>query len=201
MIIRFLVLAAFTFTASIVFSFDKLPREYLVTYGKKDAKVEIIQYFSLSCSHCLQIFRNDFPKISEKYIDKGDLRYVFHPVPVDITTVQFMCCLERLDEDQKKILLGAIFEELSLDNPVFNVILIKRGMELLKKPMNDLEKESFIRSSKAFGLAKDFIDKQDTLKIVPSIQIGDRIIEKAPEYNFISILMNKLILKGSDYEL
>jgi hypothetical protein len=198
--IRFF-LTILTLTVSPLFSFEKLPDEYLITYGRKNAKVEIIQYFSLSCPHCVQIFKNDFLKIYEQYIEKGDLRYVFHPVPVDLTTVQFMCCLERLDEVQKTVLLKVLLEELSLDNPEFNVILMKKGMEIFKSPINDLEKEEFIRASHAFSSSRDFVIQEDSLKTVPSIQIGDRIIEKAPEYSFISILMNKLFLKESDYEL
>lgn len=194
-------LLIFTLMFSTGYSLDKLPAEYLVTFGNKGSKIEIIQYFSLSCPHCVQIFKNDFPKIREKYIEKGDLRYVFHPIPVDLTTVQFMCCLEKLDEDQKRILLKVLLEEISLDDSDFNVLLMKRGMEIFNHPLNDLDKEEFIKASSAFRSARDFATQEDSLKVVPSIQIGDRIIEKAPEYTFISILMNKLILKESDYEL
>lgn len=193
-------LLAFTLTTSAAFSFEKLPPEYLVAYGKKDAKVEIIQYFSLSCPHCVQLFKNDFIKIREQYINTGDLRYVFHPVPMDLTTVQFMCCLERLDENQKRVLLKVLLEELSLENPDFNVLVMKRGMEIFNNQVNDLDKETFVKSSNAFNAARDFITQEGSLKVVPSIQIGDRVIEKAPEYNFIALVMNKLFLKESDYE-
>ncbi len=194
------LLLVMTLATSSLFSLEKLPSEYLVTFGDPNTQVEFTQYFSLSCAHCVQIFRNDFGKIQEEYIENGQLRYVFHPVPMDLTTVQFMCCLEKLDQNEKRLLLTVLLEELSLDNPEFNVLLMKKAMEIFKKNLDEIEDETFIKLSGGFNAARDFITQEESVMVVPSLQIGEKMIEKEPDYNFISLIMNKLFIKESDYE-
>lgn len=50
--------------------------------GNPDAKVELIEYASLSCPHCASFFQEEYPKIKEKYIDTGKVRFVFKDYPL-----------------------------------------------------------------------------------------------------------------------
>ncbi len=179
---------------------EKLPSEYLVSYGDKDALIEITQYYSLSCPHCVQIFKNDYKRIQKEYIDTGKLRYVFHPVPMDLTTVQFMCCLEGLTNAKKRLLLSVLLEELSLENPNYNVVLMKHAMDVLKKPLEKLDDDEYIKNSNGFKSASNFVTRNESLKTVPSILIGDHVIEKVPDYQFISLIMKRLSNSEADYE-
>jgi protein-disulfide isomerase len=52
--------------------------------GPADAAVTIIEYGSLTCSHCAAFNRDIFPKIKLAYIDTGKVRYVFREFPRDI---------------------------------------------------------------------------------------------------------------------
>ena len=42
--------------------------------GNKDAKIQITEYASLSCSHCASFHMSVLPKIKEKYIDTGKVK-------------------------------------------------------------------------------------------------------------------------------
>lgn len=54
-----------------------------IVLGDKDAKVTIIEYASMSCSHCAH-FKNDiYPKLKEQYIDTGKIKFVFRDFPLD----------------------------------------------------------------------------------------------------------------------
>lgn len=44
--------------------------------GKKDAPLEIIEYASMSCSHCADFSNEVFPKLYEEYIKTGKARYL-----------------------------------------------------------------------------------------------------------------------------
>ncbi|MDP1632364.1 MAG: DsbA family protein [Caulobacter sp.] len=48
-----------------------------MSLGKADAPVTVIEYASLSCSHCGRWNREVFPEFKTKYIDSGKVRYVF----------------------------------------------------------------------------------------------------------------------------
>ncbi len=48
-----------------------------IIFGSADAKIEIVEYASLTCSHCGHFASDVFPKLKEKYIDTGLVRLRF----------------------------------------------------------------------------------------------------------------------------
>ena len=51
--------------------------------GDPDAPVTIVEYASLTCSHCASFHRDVLPKIKEAYIDRGKVRLVYTDFPLD----------------------------------------------------------------------------------------------------------------------
>ncbi|NCC03713.1 MAG: DsbA family protein [Proteobacteria bacterium] len=51
--------------------------------GKADAPVLIEEYASFTCSHCTVFNSKVFPKIEEKYINTGKVRWIYHDFPLD----------------------------------------------------------------------------------------------------------------------
>ena len=49
--------------------------------GNKDAPITIIEYASMSCSHCASFHNNTLPDIKKEYIDTGIVRMVFRDYP------------------------------------------------------------------------------------------------------------------------
>ena len=71
-----------------------------VWLGPKDAKVTIIEYASMTCSHCAAFHRTTWPALKERYIDTGKVRFTLREFPLDpLATAAFM--LARCDGDAK----------------------------------------------------------------------------------------------------
>jgi protein-disulfide isomerase len=51
--------------------------------GKADAPVTIVEYASMTCSHCATFHNTVLPALKEKYIDKGQVKLVFREFPLD----------------------------------------------------------------------------------------------------------------------
>jgi len=51
--------------------------------GKDDAPVTIVEYASMTCSHCAHFHNTVFPKVKEKYIDTGKVRFIMREFPLD----------------------------------------------------------------------------------------------------------------------
>jgi protein-disulfide isomerase len=51
--------------------------------GKADAPVTIIEYASMTCSHCATFHNETYPALKEKYIDTGKVRYMLREFPLD----------------------------------------------------------------------------------------------------------------------
>ncbi len=51
--------------------------------GSENAPVTIIEYASMTCSHCAHFSLTTYPPLKEKYIDTGKVRYIFREFPFD----------------------------------------------------------------------------------------------------------------------
>jgi protein-disulfide isomerase len=51
--------------------------------GKADAPVTIIEYASMTCPHCARWDADVMPRVKSEFIDKGLVRFVFRPFPLD----------------------------------------------------------------------------------------------------------------------
>ncbi len=49
--------------------------------GDEDAPVTIIEYASMSCSHCANFHKNTLPELKTEYIDTGKVRMIFRDFP------------------------------------------------------------------------------------------------------------------------
>lgn len=54
-----------------------------VVLGKPDAKVTVIEYASLTCSHCAHFHETTYPAFKAKYIDTGKVKFIFREFPLD----------------------------------------------------------------------------------------------------------------------
>jgi protein-disulfide isomerase len=51
--------------------------------GKPDAKVTVIEFFSLTCGHCANFARVSLPRIKTELVETGKLRLVYFDYPLD----------------------------------------------------------------------------------------------------------------------
>jgi len=62
-----------------------------VWLGSADAKVTIVEYASLTCSHCATFHSATWPELKKKYIDTGKVRFTLREFPLDpLATAGFM---------------------------------------------------------------------------------------------------------------
>src|SRR5712672_2006866 len=54
-----------------------------IAMGSATAPVTIIEYASMTCPHCAAFEAQVFPKLKEKYIDTGKVRFILREFPLD----------------------------------------------------------------------------------------------------------------------
>ena len=55
-----------------------------IKVGNEDAKITIIAYESLTCSHCANFHKNVYPQLKKEFIDTGLVKIEFRHFPLDI---------------------------------------------------------------------------------------------------------------------
>jgi protein-disulfide isomerase len=163
-----------------------LGKQYCITYGKPEAAVQTIEFFSFQCPHCIRLFKEEFPLIKKKLIDTGKMSLTFHPVPQDLTTLQALICLEHLSEKEKQWFLEALLEEAEPSRPELTAELMKTAMQVFKKPIPSLEEESYLQNHPVFEKAYQFL-KQEKVLAIPSVEInGHLYASEIPDFAFLN---------------
>lgn len=70
-----------------------------VVEGAADAPVTIVEYASMTCSHCAAFHRDVYPELKKKYIDTGKAKFTLREFPLDpLATAAFMLARELGDK-------------------------------------------------------------------------------------------------------
>ena len=81
-----------------------------VWQGSKDAPVTMIEYASLTCSHCAAFHKNTYPMLKAKYIDAGKVRFALREFPFDpLALAAFM--LARCSGDKRDAMVDLMFAQ------------------------------------------------------------------------------------------
>jgi len=59
-----------------------------MVFGQANAPVTMIEYYSLNCPHCAAFHKQVFPALKAKYIDSGQMRFVFRDFPLSWAAVE-----------------------------------------------------------------------------------------------------------------
>ncbi len=51
--------------------------------GKPDAPVTVVEYASMTCSHCANFHNRTYPELKKRYIDTGKVKYILREFPID----------------------------------------------------------------------------------------------------------------------
>ncbi len=54
-----------------------------VTLGQANAPITVVEYASLTCSHCGDFHNNVLPVLKREYVDTGKVKFHFRPFPLD----------------------------------------------------------------------------------------------------------------------
>ncbi len=78
--------------------------------GDKNAPVTIIEYASLSCSHCADFHNNTLDDLIKEYVDTGKARIVFRDFPFNYPALLGSMVLRCIPEDVRYDYMNALFQ-------------------------------------------------------------------------------------------
>ena len=78
--------------------------------GNEDAKITIIEYASLSCSHCADFHVNTLESLKKEYIDSGKVKLVFRDYPFNYPALLGSMVLRCIPENYRYDYMNALFK-------------------------------------------------------------------------------------------
>ena len=164
--------------------------------GQENAKITIIAYESLTCSHCADFHKNIYPQLKKDYLDTGIAKIEFRHFPLDIAAfnaAKIAQCkreksLEILDilySNQQDWVKGSSVEDI---NKNLKNYLKKAGFNFdFEGCINNKEIEDFVLNDRIEG-AKNF-----KINATPTIIINNEKFEKRLNYKNLKKALEKLI--------
>ena len=82
-----------------------------VPLGKAAAPVTMIEYASMTCTHCAHFHETTYPTLLKDYIDTGKVKFILREFPLDpLATAGFM--LERCEgPDKRNAVIDLLFDK------------------------------------------------------------------------------------------
>ena len=164
--------------------------------GNKDAKVTIITYESLTCSHCADFHKNVYPKLKKEFIDTGLVKIEFRHFPLDMAALNAskiaQCSnngksdlLHFLFLNQKKWVIGETVEAI---NENLKKLLKNENIVIdFEKCTNNKNIEDYVLNDRIEG-AKKF-----KVNATPTIIINNKKFDKTLNYKNLKKFIEKLI--------
>ena len=78
--------------------------------GSDNAPVTIIEYASMSCSHCADFHNNTLDDLKSEYIDTGKVRFVFRDFPFNYPALAGSMIVGCVPEDVKYQYMNALYK-------------------------------------------------------------------------------------------
>tara|TARA_B100001093_G_scaffold166106_1_gene158667 strand:+ start:378 stop:965 length:588 start_codon:yes stop_codon:yes gene_type:complete len=167
-----------------------------IVIGNKDAKITIIAYESLTCSHCADFHINIIPNLKRDYIDTGIAKVEFRHFPLDVAAFnasKIAQCkndgnsdiLNSLYLNQPKWIKGETIDEV---NENLKKFLASDGIELdFDKCIDNKIIEEFVLNDRVEGV------KKFKVNATPTIIINGKKFEKSLNYKNLKKILEKLI--------
>ena len=167
-----------------------------IVSGDEKAKITIIAYESLTCSHCASFHKDVYPQLKKDYIDTGLVKIEFRHFPLDVAAFnaskisqcnqnESLKILESLYSNQQSWIKGNTVEEVN-DN--LKKFLKNEGFNLdFEKCINNKEIEDFVLNDRIEG-TKNF-----KVNATPTIIINNEKFEKTLNYKNLKKTLEKLI--------
>ena len=190
---KILIIITIFFSTISAISANEIKR---IVVGNKNAKITIIAFESLTCSHCANFHKDVFPKLKKEYLDTGLAKIEFRHFPLDIAAFNAskvsQCnndgdskILNSLYANQQKWVKGSSVKEA---NENLKKFLVSEGYNVdFEKCINDKKIEDFVLNDRIDGV------KNFKVNSTPTIIINDKKFEKSLNYKNLKKALEKLI--------
>ena len=167
-----------------------------IVSGNQNAKITIIAYESLTCSHCANFHNDIYPLLKKEYIDTGLVKIEFRHFPLDIAALnasKIAQCkedygleiLKSLYAKQQAWVKGSSVEEINYN---LNEFLKNEGFKIdFDECINNKEIEDFVLNDRIEGT------KSFKINATPTIIINNKKFEKSLNYKNLKKFLEKLI--------
>jgi protein-disulfide isomerase len=167
-----------------------------ITEGSENAKIKILVYESLTCSHCATFHNKVYPDLKKNFIDRGLVKIEFKSFPLDIAALNASKIAHCKNDGKSDILHFLFFNQdiwlkgETIDQVNLNLKKIVNKEDLginFMECINNSKIEDHILIGRIEG------EKKFEINSTPTLIINNRKFDKAITYKNLKKAIEKLI--------
>ena len=167
-----------------------------ISEGSVDAKIKLIVFESLTCSHCANFHKDIFPKIKKQYIDQGLVSIEFKSFPLDLAAFNASKIAHCKNDGDSKILhylflnqddwvKGETIDQLNIN---LKTIVNKQNFDIdFNECLSNKKIEDHILEDRINGV------KKFEVNATPTIIINNKKFDKPLNFKNLKKIIEKLI--------
>jgi len=147
-----------------------------IVEGRADAPVTIIEYASMTCSHCAAFHKDVWPALKAKYVDTGKAKFVLREFPLDPLAAGAFMLARCAGPEKRDALVDRLFDHQAdwafAANPLF-----KLKEQVLASGMSEADFDACLKKQDLFGHVnqeRDIAAKTLEVNSTPSFFINDQ---------------------------
>lgn len=171
----------------------------VLSAGPEDAKVTIVEYASMTCPHCARFHNDVYPKVKEKYVDTGKVRFIFREFPLDNLAAAAAMLARCSGEGKTLPMISVLFSKIEdwafvRENPVPALFEIAKQAGFTKESFETCLKDQELLDK---ILAHRKVAAEDFgVKSTPTLFINGQKYDGSPTIEGISEVVDPLLAKS-----
>ena len=200
---KFFINIIFLLISSIAYSDEKSAlflSENDFVIGDENAPITIIEYASMSCSHCADFHVNTLPQLKDEYIDTGKVKFVFRDFPFNYPALLGSMTMRCISDSVRYDYMNALYK---LQKNWVVRENIKTKQELYKiMQSGGMSKKDFDSCIQNIEIENDILEgvmlaqKEFNIKSTPSFLVNDYLIEGNKSIKEFRQIIDKILSNG-----
>ncbi len=147
-----------------------------IVQGSPSAAVTIIEYASMTCSHCAAFHEETWPGLKAKYIDTGKVKFILREFPLDPLAAAGFMLARCIGPDKRNALIDQMFAQQKswafVEKPVEPLLTLVKEAGMSKTDFDTCLKDQKLYET--INKSRDLAAKQFDIDSTPTFFVDGR---------------------------
>ena len=165
-----------------------------LSIGDDKAPVTIIEYSSMTCSHCADFHTNTYPTLKKNHIEKGEVKFIFREFPLDKLSMATSMLARCVDSSISLAFIDILFQNRNKwysDNALAELKNLSKQAGLSSEDFDQCLNDQELLDQ--LILQKENAIKEFQINSTPSFIINGNVISGNKPYSYFKSEIEKIL--------
>ena len=165
-----------------------------LSIGDDDAPVTIIEYASMTCSHCADFHNETYPALKKDYIEKGEVKFIFREFPLDKLSMATSMLARCVDNSISLAFIDILFQNRNKwysDNAITELKSLSKQAGLSSKDFDQCLNDQELLDQ--LIIQKENATKEFQINSTPSFIINGKVVSGNKPYSYFKSEIERIL--------